>query len=310
MLDDLCMETMLHELHSTIKGAVKKHPAQALLFSGGLDSSILASIASPISTIHVSLEGTGSDLPYARLMAETFGFDLIVREVSVEEALAAIPEVIRIRRSFDPALPNDLALYFAFTEAKERGFESIMTGDGADELFAGYSYMFDLDLTTYIPWLSERMVFSANELGSWFGIKVSQPFLDQRVVETALAIPPEFKVREENGVRFGKWILRKAFENKLPPKICWQDKRPIEVGSGFARLREKVASLVTEADRTASFQFISADQPYYYRIYREVVGEIPTPVPGQVACPNCGAGMLPNSHHCRICGISILTERR
>lgn len=42
--------------------------------------------------------------------------DLIVRRVGVEEALVAILEVIRIRRSFDPALPNDLALYFAFAE--------------------------------------------------------------------------------------------------------------------------------------------------------------------------------------------------
>lgn len=299
---DGSLQPLLDVLRATLRAGVARNPAEALLFSGGLDTSVLAVLSPPVPAIHVCLGEAGDDLPYAETVARTLGLELIVRRVTVEEALAAIPDVIRIRRSFDPALPNDLAIYFALTEARRRGFRSVMTGDGADELFAGYSYMFSLDLEAYIPWLVGRMHFSANELGAGLGLRVSQPFLDLEVVTLALTIPPALKVRYEDGRQYGKWVLRRAFEADLPPEVCWQAKRPIEVGSGFTALRETVAGLVTESDRKGPVHFISPDHPYYYRIYREVVGRIPPPGPGQKPCPGCGAGMPVWGHHCRICG--------
>lgn len=297
--------TIINRLRAAIEGSVYRASADVLLFSGGLDTSILAILAPHLPAIHICLEDIGKDLLYAERLAKERRISLVVRQVSVAEALACIPEVIRIRRSFDPALPNDLALYFAFSEARRSGFRSVMVGDGADELFAGYSYMFDLNLTQYIPWLAKRMRFSANEFGEWFGMDVSQPYLDPAVVELALSIPPELKVKEEEGHRVGKWVLRKAFEPLLPPEVCWQDKRPIEVGSGFSRLREIVTSMLTDEDWAAPVRFFTCDQPYYYRIYREVVGEIPSPASGEPECPCCGAGMSPDVHHCRVCGYSI-----
>jgi asparagine synthase (glutamine-hydrolysing) len=296
------MDDLLQVLRSSLRRAVEESPAEVLFFSGGLDTSILAALSPSTPALHVCLEEGGEDLPYAEQTARTLGLSLTVRRVSVEEALDALPEVIRIRRTFDPALPNDLALYFAFAEARSMGFGSGMTGDGADELFAGYSYMFDQDLASYIPWLAQRLHFSAEEFGEWFGMEVSQPYLNRAVVDLALAIPPELKVREENGVRFGKWILRKAFEGDLPPHLCWQNKRPIEVGSGFRRLRETVTEMITDEDWAAPVRFFTCDQPYYYRLYRQVVGKIPPPAPGETACPACGAGMPPEARHCRVCG--------
>lgn len=296
------MDDPLQALRSSLRKAVEESPAEVLFFSGGLDTSILAALAPSLPAIHICLEDGGEDLPYAEQVARELGLSLTVRRVSVEEALSALPEVIRIRRTFDPALPNDLALYFAFAEARHLGFVQAMTGDGADELFAGYSYMFDLDLASYIPWLAGRMRFSANEFGEWFGMDISQPYLGPAVVDLALAIPPELKVREENGARVGKWILRKAFEKVLPSPICWQSKRPIEMGSGFNRLREVVTAMLKDEDWAAPVRFFTCDQPYYYRVYRQIVGEIPAPAPGERECPCCGAGMPPNVWHCRVCG--------
>ena len=221
-------DALLADLRARLAKAVVRNPAGVLFFSGGLDTSILALLSPSTPALHICLDDGGPDFPFAQTVARSLGLDLIVRRVSVEEALAAIPEVIRIRRSFDPALPNDLALYFAFAEADRLGHRSVMTGDGADELFAGYSYMFDLDLERYISWLVGRMSFSANGLGAAFGIRVCQPFLDREVMTLALAIPPDLKVREQNGQRYGKWVLRRAFEGLLPPGICWQGKRPVD----------------------------------------------------------------------------------
>jgi len=300
------MEVILEELRLRLKEAVGRNAAQALLFSGGLDSSILAFLSSPgIHALSVRLEEHGEDFKYASMLSQKLGFRLHLRKVNVEGALETIPEVIRIRRSFDPALPNDLALYFALKLAKEKGFETVITGDGSDELFAGYSYMFDLNLESYLPKLAERMNFSAGEMGLHLGIKVKQPFLDDEFVNFALSIKPDLKVREESGKRHGKWILRKAFEPFLPQEVVWQDKRPIEIGSGFAELRGIIASKIPEEEFTKSkypIKFLSKDHPFYYRIYREVVGEIPPPQPGEEKCPGCGAGIKASSFHCRICG--------
>ncbi len=300
--------SLLADLRAALRASVVRNPAEALLFSGGLDTSILAVLSPHTPAIHVCLGEAGGDLPYAETVARALGLDLVVRRVTVEEALAAIPDVVRIRRSFDPALPNDLAVYFAMAEARRRGYRSVMTGDGADELFAGYSYMFHLDLEKYIPWLIGRMHFSANELGAALGVRVSQPYLDLEVVTLALTIPPALKVRKEDGRLHGKWVLRRAFAADLPPQVCWQDKRPIEVGSGFTALRETVAGLVTEADRKAPVRFLSPGHLYYYRFYREVVGRIPRPGPGEKTCPGCGAGMPVTAHHCRVCGWVELWE--
>jgi len=301
------LEALCAELRSKLRGAVERNKAQALLFSGGLDTSILAFLSPDICALNVRLEEFGEDFRYARALSRKLGLQLYLRKVGVEEALEAIPEVIKIRRSFDPALPNDLALYFALQLAREQGFGSVMTGDGADELFAGYDYMFDLDLERYLPKLAERMYFSASELGSYLGVEVRQPFLDDELVSFALSIRPDLKVREEGGRKYGKWILRKAFEGFLPREIVWQPKRPIELGSGFAELRRIIVSNISEeefvrAQRTYPIQFVSKDHLFYYRIYRRVVGRIPPPGPGEERCPGCGAGMSVSSSHCRICG--------
>lgn len=292
---------LLDTLRARLGDAVRRNAADGLAFSGGLDTSILALLSPGMPVLHICLDEGGEDLPFAGRVARTLGLDLRVRHVSTEEALHAVSTVVRIRRSFDPALPNDLALYFAFDTARQLGWRSVMTGDGADELFAGYSFMFDRNLDEYIPWLAGRMRFSANEFGAWFAMRVVQPYLDSGVVDLALSIPAELKVRAENGQRCGKWILRKAFERELGD-VCWQGKRPIEVGSGFTRLRRAIADMVDASDRQAPVRFISPDHPYYYRVYRQVVGDVPPPAPDEVACPGCGAGMPPDAAHCRVCG--------
>ena len=282
------------QLRAKLKDAVDRNKAEGMLFSGGLDTSVLAFLSPDIPALSVRLEDYGDDYEYAKSLSSRLKLSLHLKEVRTDEALEAIPLVIKARRSFDPALPNDLALYFALKLAKEKGIGSVMTGDGSDELFAGYSYMVDLDLDDYLPRLACRMQFSSNELGAQLGIEIKQPFLDREFVSFALSIRPELKVRRQGETKYGKWILRKAFETFLPYEVVWQGKRPIEVGSGFAKLRDKIASRISDAEfsRTESVcpvKFITRDHLFYYLVYRQVVGDIPQPEPGQSVCPGCSA---------------------
>ena len=302
------MQALMDEVRKKLKCAVDKSGAEGLLLSGGLDSSILASLAPGVSAFTVTLEPYGEDGEYAKILTRMLQVNFYHRMIGIEEALHSIPTVIGILKSFDPAIPNDIATYFGLRLAKEKGAKNVMTGDGSDELFAGYSFMFDLpDLESYIRGLKSKMSFSSNILGQKLGVKIRQPYLSREMMELALDIPKDLKIRVEGGKRWGKWILRKAFEDVLPPNLIWQDKRPLEYGSGTRRLRRIISEKISheefeEKRRAYPVRFMSKEHLFYYQIYRKVVGEIPAPKAGQAACAGCGAGIEKEANHCRICG--------
>jgi asparagine synthase (glutamine-hydrolysing) len=299
---DIC-----EQLRGKLKEAVERNRAEGMLLSGGVDTSILAFVARPSIGFTVALKDSlASDLSYSEQVSKILGTKHKKMEFTTEEALATLPEVIRILKTFDLALPNDLAIYLALKMAGESGVSSVMTGDGADELFAGYSYMAELsreDLGRYIKILSQNWHFSANELGRALGVAIRQPFLDEDFVHFALEIIPELKVKD--GV--GKYILRKSFEDLIPPEIVWRRKEPIEYGSGFTKLHEIINSIVTDvefqlAGKEVDIKFINKEHFFYWRIYNEVVGRIPKARDDEISCPCCGASM--GRYHCRTCGFS------
>ncbi|MFH1996207.1 MAG: asparagine synthase-related protein [Candidatus Omnitrophota bacterium] len=300
------MSTLIGDVRNALREAVKKDPAEAILFSGGLDTSILAALDPRIKAISVSLEDFGEDLIFARKTAEHLGLERHHSTVTVAEAIQAVPAVIRILKSFDPAIPNDLVVYAGFKKAKEMGFSSIMTGDASDELFGGYSYMRAMpDLNGYIRRISRAMSFSSNDIGGHFGIRVVQPFCRKEIVSLALGIPQELKINREADEPVGKWILRKAFEDLLPPDVIWQDKRPLECGSGMEELRAIISRKVTDGEfskRPEHMEFYNKEHFYYYSVFKEGGQAVPALGKGEKACRGCGAGIRPGSFHCKTCG--------
>jgi asparagine synthase (glutamine-hydrolysing) len=299
---DIC-----EQLRSKLKEAVERSRADGILLSGGLDTSILAFVARPSMGFTVALKDSpASDLVYSEKVSKLLGIQHKKMEFTAEEALATLPEVIKILKTFDLALPNDLSIYFALKLARENRNSSVMTGDGADELFAGYSYMAELspeDLGRYIRKLSQNWYFSANELGRALDVETRQPFLDKDFVRFALAISPKLKVKD--GV--GKYILRKSFEDLIPAEIVWRKKEPIEYGSGSTKLHEVINNMVIDeefqsAAKIVDIKFISKEHFFYWRIYNQVVGEIPRARDDEISCPCCGAGM--GMYHCPTCGFS------
>jgi len=293
-------------LQEKLKKAVKKNPAEGLLFSGGLDSGILAYFCPEINAITVTLKDWGEDLKYADSLAKFYKVKHYKRVISVEESINAIPEVIKILKSFDPAIPNDITVYFGLKFAKEMGMKSIMTGDGSDELFAGYSYMRNIpDLGNYIQKITGSMYFSSNAIGQFLNIKVIQPYIDKDFINFCLGISVNLKLKKTKGGFVGKWILRKAFEGLLPNNIIWQEKRALEYGSGTTKLRKIIASKVSEKEfkrKSYPIKFINKEHFYYYKIYREEIGSVPEPLKGERACPGCGAGIKKGNFHCKVCG--------
>ena len=302
------MEDIFSELRHKLQQALGRNQARGILFSGGIDSGILAYLSPRVKGVTVNLEGKGEDLRYVSILRETLHLDVTLMKVGVDEALSAVKKVVKILKSFDPALPNDLAVYFGMREAKRLGIKSIMTGDGGDELFGGYSYMQEIeDLDGYIRKISRSMSFNSNMLGEHFGLEVKQPYLDQDFIEFALSLGTDIKIRKEKGKIWGKWVLRKAFEPFLPSEFIWQNKRPLEVGSGMALLRRLIAEKITDEEfeekkRAYPVKFFCKEHLFFYEIYQQEVGGIPRPREGEDRCPGCGGGIPHGKGHCKICG--------
>jgi len=300
------MNEIIENLKELFSKTVKRSSYKGLLFSGGLDTSLLAVIKPKVTGITVSLESKGEDIHYSRLLAKQLNMEHFHREVDPDEAIEAIPEVVKILKSFDPAIPNDLVVYFGLRFAQKLGLDEIGSGDGSDELFGGYSFMEQMDdLEAYIQRITKKMYFSSNELGDFLGIKIIQPFMSKEVMNFALQIPPDLKIRRYNDKVWGKWILRKAFEDLLPGDIIWQSKRPLECGSGMSKLRRVLSERISDdefRENSWPVKFINKEHLYYYKIYRECVGEIPKPKDIEKTCPGCGAGIDIDGFHCKVCG--------
>lgn len=301
------LDIQTHLRHELARAA-ERHKADAILLSGGLDTSILAYLARPSLAFTVSFKDSGAhDLEYAQRLADLLSLEHRLREFDELEGLETLPRVVSILKTFDPALPNDLTIYLGLACAKENGVSSIMTGDGADELFAGYSYMAQLGpeaLDRHLHELPQRWQFSSAVLGKALGIEVKQPFLDRRFVDFALTIAPQLKVKQGTE----KHVLRQAFAGLIPGHILWRVKEPIEVGSGSWKLRRALEQMTSDeefdlAEKETGIRFMNKEHYSYYRIYKDVVGDIPKAAAGEGGCPACGAAI--GSHHCQVCGFSL-----
>ncbi len=307
---------MVNKLKQKLTLSVKRNSAEGMLFSGGLDTSILALLSPNIAAINVSLENYAPDLKFAKMLEKFLHLKVYYQTIKIEEAISVIPQIIKILKSFDPAIPNDITVYFGLKFAKKLGLKNIMTGDGSDELLAGYSYMQNInDLDNYIQQISKKMYFSSNEIGKQFGLKIKQPYMDNDFIKLALSIDTKFKIKREQNKIFGKWILRKAFDNVLPKKIIWQSKRPLEVGSGMTKLRKIISDKISDKEfikkqKIYPVKFINKEHLYYYEIYRDVVGKIPKPVKDEKSCNGCGAGMKRDAFHCKVCGYVLISDKR
>ena len=128
-------------LVEVINETVARYKHKPLLLSGGLDSSILSTIIYPELTVVISFGSTSQDLIYSKIVAQRYSRFHLERIIDFGEFNRLIPNVIRILKTFDPTeVRNSTILFAGIMEVKKNGYLDVVTGDGADELFAGYNY--------------------------------------------------------------------------------------------------------------------------------------------------------------------------
>ena len=292
-------------VRETLDRAVTKRlmsdvPLGAFL-SGGLDSSLIAALLRPhvdeLHTFSVGIEGS-RDLEAARVVARHL--DTVHHEcvLSLEDVVASLPEIVFHLESFDQDLVRSAVPCYFTARLASREVKVVLTGEGADELFAGYRYYRDYEDSDLLRQELRRSVQSLHNVNLQrvdrmtmaHSIEGRVPFLDMEMIELAQSIPPELKLKKaEDGQSIEKWVLRKAAEALLPPQIVWRDKEQFDEGSGAVGLLSQTvdrwmspSEATHYARRHREARLRSAEECLYHKILCEAYPD-PAPVLGNVA---------------------------
>jgi asparagine synthase (glutamine-hydrolysing) len=259
--------------------------------SGGVDSSAIAALARPhVRVLHSFVSGVegAPDVDYGRQMAEFLGTEHHVLIVTLNDLLKALPEVIYHLESFDALLVRSSITNYLTSKMVSDYVGVVYSGEGGDELFAGYDYIKDIPADK-IPEECEDIVMRLHNTAlqrvdrsaQAHGVVPFVPFTDMEVVEYALSIPPEYKVYRNGGDPIEKWILRKAVEDTVPESVLWRPKAKFWQGAGVEELLADYAeSTISDADFQRErillngWKLNSKEELMYYRIFKGHFGEL------------------------------------
>ncbi len=255
--------------------------------SGGLDSSAMAALARPyVDRLHTFVAGVegAPDLAFAAEVASFISSDHHEVIVDFAQMLAALPEVIYHLESFDALLVRSSITNYLVAQAAADYVPAVFSGEGGDELFAGYEYLKALDpaalpgeLLDILGRLHNTALQRVDRCASAHGTVAHVAFLAPEVVEYALQIPVEFKLQD--GVE--KWILRRALDGALPESVLTRTKAKFWEGAGVGDLMAQHAGeRISDADFAAErilpngWTLNTKEELLYYRIFREHFGEL------------------------------------
>jgi len=265
----------------------------ACLLSGGLDSSLVASLVcnyfrnkKVIETYSIGLENS-EDVKFARIVAKYIGSNHTEVIVKEDDMFNAIPDVIRAIESYDTttvraSIGNYLIAKYISEHSQAK---VIFNGDGSDELFGGYLYMkncndpieFDRETRRLLKDIHLYDVLRSDKCISSNGLEPRTPFLDRNLVNYVLSVPVSSRMKNNNVTE--KYILRRAFDNKeliesekpLPIEILWRKKEAFSDGvsskgrSLFQILQEKIADKMNADENTTKYGANIETEKYYYK---------------------------------------------
>jgi asparagine synthase (glutamine-hydrolysing) len=223
----------------------------AVLFSGGIDSTLVTHYARrfcPATPGYIAVGCNAPDRVYAKRYADETGLDL--REVAVEahcaEIFPLLGTVVNAVETFEPAVIRpSLHTYLLSQRIHRDGFRVALCGEGADELFAGYSplenaFMQSNDAGRYVQKQCLNMMHRANlqrvdRCSMQFQLELREPFLDQAIVGYASELDESALVKQTSDAPIGKVPLRALYDlypSELPTFIRDRQKMLFHEGAG------------------------------------------------------------------------------
>lgn len=243
--DERRLKNKLFEvLNRLVRELVKGHEEIPIAFSGGLDSSVIAFLVSRYAEPVLFCVGfrDSYDAGNSKKIVELLDLKLNIiylDDFNLKKYLDQTVEMIGTNNKL--AVELNLPFFILVEELKGRGYKNFISGQGADELFGGYykykkSKNLENDLFDDIKNIYKTNLQYNFKICNHFKINPLYPFLEKEVVEFAVKISPDLKIK--NGVQ--KYILRKAFMNYLPKEIIKQRKKSFQYGSGAHKALRKL----------------------------------------------------------------------
>jgi asparagine synthase (glutamine-hydrolysing) len=293
------LEQMLKDIREIIIRSIRSRvdfsvPTAGLL-SGGMDSSVINYLANELyreklgnnarlKTFAVGV-GESEDIQSARVIADHIQSDHHELIVDLDQVLVVLPEVVYYLESFDPSLVrSSVSNYLISKYAREHGIDLLLSGEGGDEIFCGYIYLKQfppeelfLRQMECLGFLHNNASLRLDRMNHCNSIRVVAPLISGELFRYTLAIPSEYKQKQEGDEKVEKWIFRKAFESLLPGATTHRVKQEFSQGSGSAALLPDYFENVIGDDELAVAQakyplVRSKEELYYFRIFTQHFG--------------------------------------
>ena len=274
-----------------IAGVEKRLVADAkvgFLLSGGLDSSLVCSIAAkksdkPIKTFAIGMSGDAIDLKYARQVADYIGSDHTEVYMTPNDVISSLDELIHLLGTYDiTTIRAGMGMYLVCKAIHEKtDIRVILTGEISDELF-GYKYTdfapsaeeFQKEAQKRISELHMYDVLRADRCISVNSLEARVPFGDIDFVKYVMSLDPEIKL---NKYGKGKYLLRRAFQNKgyLPDEILYREKAAFSDAVGHSMvdyLKEYAQKQYSDKEFKEKCQNYTHARPFTKEslLYREI----------------------------------------
>lgn len=243
------IEEAAEEIKEKFLDAVEKRIPDGevgLLFSGGVDSTFIAAALQELDkdfTAYTSGIQHGNvnaprDMDWAEKVAEEMDIDLESYEADLEEAEEELPKVADWISSTS-VVKNGVALPFHFALTGEE--QVVLSGLGSEQLYAGYhrqqGYL-NKECLSGLRRIFEGDLYRDNVISFRNGYEIRLPFLDHELIEHALTIPEEYKVKDD----YRKYVLRKAAEKLgVPDDVVWRGKTAAQYGSNFDKAIDRLS---------------------------------------------------------------------
>jgi len=244
-------ESAANDLRKLLESAMSELPSAraGAALSGGVDSCLLCAIAAKSDTCQYFATGflDSHDLKSAQRAARSLQVDLNVTVLDLYRVEMLVPHVVKATESCNPldvaiALPT----YVLAQQIKTAGLKLMVSGQGADELFAGYARYKELAsnrkalsdaLERDLRNLAKDNLERDNLAAASHSIDIVLPYLDTRVVQFAGELDVSLKLH--NGIN--KYVLRKAAAQLMPPELAYKQKKAMQYGTGVSAALRKLA---------------------------------------------------------------------
>ncbi len=314
------MLDIYREFRELLQSVCTKSQGESILLSGGLDSSILLNYMHPREAITISIDKSSSDYLYSTAVAKKYAINHHIIMPSIKIILESLDELVRDFKTFDPIfLRNSLVQLLGFKEAKRLKLNTIILGDGADELFGGYNFLCKYLKTPEILQLKlnkivQNMEFVSFTFSKKYDLGITTPFLDDAIIKFSQSLSVNEKISVYKSTIYGKFFLRRCFREILGDEITWRRKEALESGSGINKIIPYLEDYITDEDfvegsRKAQNEGVlvrTKEHLLYYQKYRKFfeppIHQIRDQPEKSKRCPSCNILFIWKGSFCKNCG--------